>query len=251
MDRGTYAAASAGMASLLRLQIVSNNLANAATPGYKRQVLVGSEQSFEDTLAFKLGLNDRKIRGDHERVPGVVSLRTETDFSQGPIVKTGNDLDVALTHEGDFFVINTPSGEQYTRAGNFSLSDDGRLVTSDGFEVRGDGGAITIPAGGTIKIYENGSIRVNGEEVARLRVVRFDDPSGLKREGSSRFSLGNLPRPRRVDPEIVPRSLEMANVSVVGSMVSLIAVNRGFESYTKVARAIDEMNRQSLSRRRI
>ena len=145
MDRGTYIAASGGFAQLLKLQIVSNNLANVSTPGFKREILRGDVQTFEQTLASQIAPNDPYARGDQERTPGVVSVHAETDFAQGPIQDTGNPLDVALRNPKDFFVVLTPNGPRYTRAGNFTLGQNGQLVTADGMPVSGDGGAINLP----------------------------------------------------------------------------------------------------------
>src|SRR5690606_32875851 len=113
-------------------------------------------------------------RGDHERTPGTVNVRAMTDFSVGPIRETGNAFDVALRNPNEFFVVNGPSGPLYTRAGNFTLNAEGSLVTPDGLPVQGDGGAITI-TGPNVKISESGAISVNGTQVGRMQVVRFDD----------------------------------------------------------------------------
>ena len=139
MDRGIYAAASGGLSSLRLLEVISNNMANSSTVGFKAERLVGRQQSFSDTLAGTLAEQPARALGDQERTPGVTDVSTLTDFTPGPISNTGNPLNVALVKDNQFFVVQTPEGEEYTRAGNFTLDSGGTLVTPDGFPVLGDG----------------------------------------------------------------------------------------------------------------
>lgn len=247
MDRGTYVSASLGVAAEQRLEIVNNNLANVNTPGFKKQMVVGQVQTFDQTLAkLEQGI-DPYAKGDHDRTPGVTNLETRTDFSLGPIKYTGNRFDVALTNPNDFFVVNTPSGIQYTRAGNFTVSGEGSLVTADGLEVQGDGGAITINGAGA-RLTTGGAIMVNGVSVGRLQVARFDDPQVLRAAGGTRFSLpSGAAAPQQVDPHVATESLEMSNTSTVSSMIDLLATTKGFEAYTRTAQTIDQMNQTAIS----
>lgn len=247
MDRGTYVAASAGMLQFRKLDIVNNNLANLNTPGFKRQMLVGETQTFDQTLASLVANKDPYAEGDHERSPAAVNMRTVTDYSQGPIKNTGNDLDVALKNPNEFFVINTDSGPQYTRAGNFTLKDNGDLVTADGFQVSGDGGAITTSGPG-VKIAPDGSVTSNGQVVGRLQVVRIENLNDLERVGSSRFTLKQgAATPEAIVAEMVPQSLEMSNVSAISSVIDLMTANRAFDMYSKSAQAIDMMNQTAVT----
>jgi flagellar basal-body rod protein FlgG len=246
MDRGTYAAASAGLANLLKLQVVSNNLANVNTPGFKRELIVGETQSFDQTLAAQSALNDPYAQGDHDRVNGVVSVKSVTDFSPGPIQNTGNNLDVALRNDKDFFVVAGPQGQLYTRAGSFSIDAAGNLVTPDGFAIQGDGGPINIPEGGSVRITDAGEVFAGEQSLGRLQVARFEDPSILTRVGNSRFEAVSG-APEIVPAEVVPNSLEMANVSVVNNIVELMTTSRGFESYVKISQSIDELNKTAIN----
>jgi len=246
MDRGTYAAASGGLVQMRKLEVVNNNLANVNTVGFKREYIVGQNQTFEQTLASTLSLKDPYARGDHQRTPGVVDVQTATDFSPGPIKNTGNVLDVALRDPRDFFVVETPDGERYTRAGNFTLNEEAELVTVDGMRVMGDGGPINAN-GVNLSISPDGTVRAGGNVVGRLRVVRFEDPSGLQRVGGSRFTLpAGAPGPADTEPQVLPQALEMANVSAITSVLELIMTNRAFDMYTRSSRSIDEMNQQAI-----
>ncbi len=246
MDRATYSAASAEMAALRRVEVINNNLANSNTAGFKRGILVGQQQTFESTLAATLAKDDPFARGDHDRSPGVVSLEAKTDFSQGAIQATGNPLDVALRNPKDFFVVNGPSGPLYTRAGNFTMNVAGEIVTADGLQVSGDGGAIATTGVG-VSISDDGSVRSNGQTVGRLQVVRIEDTTGLRAAGGTRFSLQGGSTPAQVDADLASQSLEMSNVSVISAMIDLIAANRGFEMATKATQTVDGLNQAAIS----
>jgi flagellar basal-body rod protein FlgG len=246
MDRGTYIAASGGLIQMRKLELVNNNLANINTVGFKRQVLINDEQSFDQTFAKEFEKVDPYARGDHRRSPGAANTRAVTDFSLGPIKDTGNPLDAALRNPNDFFVINTPEGQEYTRAGNFTLNQQGTLVTADGYAVVGDGGEINADAPGAI-IETSGAVRAGGVEVARLQVVRIENTGSLERAGESRFKLrGGGNPPQQVEPDVVPGALEMANVSAISSVIDLITANRAFEMYSKSTQTIDTLNQMSI-----
>jgi len=246
MDRGIYAAASNGLAQIRKLEVVSNNLANINTVGFKKQIITADVQTFDQTLANAVVQNDPYAEPDHRRTPAAVNIRAQTDFAPGPIRDTGNPLDAALRHAKDFFVIETPNGQQLTRAGNFTLNQDGQIVTQDGLPVQGDGGAITVSGAG-LSIAPDGSVLVNGQRVARLRIVRVEDPTQLERVGATRFVPRNgAPAPVDVDGDIIPQALEMSNVSAISSVIDLIAAQRAFQMYARTAETIDGMNQVAI-----
>lgn len=239
MEKGIYAASSGGLLESLRLQMIAHNLANSETVGFKAERLVSRQQEFKDTLVGQLESSSDFAKADQARTPGVVSVASMTDFSPGPVQFTGNALNVALANENTFFVVQTPQGEQLTRAGNFTLNQNGQLVTSDGLPVMGEGGPITVGEGMPL-ITSAGVVESGGEARGRLRVVEVKDPQKLKREGGVRFS--GATDTTNVAADLIPGSVEMANSAVVESMVGLIATQRSFEAYTKVAKTIDEIN---------
>jgi flagellar basal-body rod protein FlgF len=229
-----------------KLEVVTNNLANVNSPGFKKQSMQGEVQTFDQTLARAVEAEDPFARGDHDRAAGVVNVQTVTDFSSGSIRATGNPLDVALRNPNDFFVVETPQGQRFTRAGNFTLGPEGTLTTQDGFAVQGDGGALTAE-GGSVSIGPDGALKVNDALVGTLRVVRFEDMRGLERSDGTRFSQGSAPAPADIEPDVVPQSLEMANVSVISAVVDLMTANRGFQMYTKTSETIDAMNQSAIN----
>lgn len=248
MDRGTYAAASGGLVQLRKLETINNNLANINTAGFKKEVIKTEVQSFEDTFASQLAKNDPFAKGDHERTPGSVNISSAVDFSQGSIKVTGNNLDAALSNPKHFFVVQTPAGTEYTRAGNFTINSEGELTTIDGMPVQGDGGAISVGGPGAT-IQADGSIVANGLTAGKLQVVEINDTKQLNPSGGTRYHLSKgAAAPAGVDqPEVIPAALEMANVSAVSSMVDLIQTNRAFDLYTKMAQSIDQMNQTAIS----
>ena len=245
MDRGTYVAASAGLAQFRKLEVVNNNLANINTVGFKRELLEGEAQSFDKTLASAISGNDPYAQGDHARTPGIVNVKSTTDFTQGAIQTTGNPMDVALRKPNDFFAVNTPRGIEYTRAGNFTLNSEGTLVTQDGFEVQGDGGQIQV-TGSKVSIGEDGTVIAGGVVQGSLGVFRIEDPSTLKRTGGNRFSL-SAGTAEQVQANLASGSLEMSNVSAITSVTDLISAQRAFQMYTKAAESIDGMNQVAIN----
>lgn len=245
MDIGTYAAVSGGLLQMKKLEVENNNLANSSTVGFKRQFVVAEQQAFEDTLSGQLN-QAKYARADNQRVPSVGAYETYIDFSQGAIRHTGNPLDVALRTESDFFMVNTPNGREYSRAGNFAISQNGELVMQDGLQVVGDGGTIQLPGPGA-SINQDGSIQIQGITVGRLQVARFSDLTGLEPVGGARFRLKSGPQPQQADAFVEPMSLEMSNVSAVSGMIDLIQTNRAFDAYSKAAQSLDTLNQAAIT----
>ncbi len=250
MDRGIYTATSGGLLNARRLEAIANNLANVSTVGFKAERLVSRQQDFGDTLAATIPGIPARSEGDFDRTPGVVHVASMTDFSVGPIAQTGNPLNVALAKDNQFFVVATPDGDQYTRAGNFTLTSDGVLVTPDGQPVTGDGGPLSLPPGQT-QISASGAVSVNGQVIGRLRVVQFSDLTQLERVEGVRFRAAQGAEPENVPADLVPQAVEMPNVSAIDAMVDMISAQRAFEAYQKTVRTVDEMNERVVRNIRI
>lgn len=247
MDIGTYAAASAGVLQMRKLEIQNNNLANVNTVGFKRQILVSDSENFDETFAKEFEAVDPYAKGDQQRISTAGAGVAKIDFSMGPIRQTGNPLDVALRNPNDFFVVNTPQGPEYTRAGNFTLNTNGELITQDGLRVQGDGGPIVIQ-GGAGAIFADGTVRAGLVPVGRLQVVNFADTSKLQASGGARFRLAQgAAAPTPVEAKMEPQSLEMSNASAIGGMIDLITTNRAFDAYTKAAATIDNLNQAAIT----
>lgn len=236
MDPLTIAASSGLRSRMDSLELLANNLANAATSGYK-----------DDREFYGLFTADSSEPGTGSSTLPVVEKQW-TDFSQGNLQTTGSPLDVALSGRG-FFSVNGPSGPIYTRNGNFHVSATGELVTSEGFAVRGDGGGtISVGLGKTIDIGTDGTVRQDGKAVGRLAVVDFKTPASLKKMSGAYFeSADPTAQLTAVTGTTVEQGkLENSNVPVAASTMRLVGVMRQFEMLQKAIALSGEMNKSSV-----
>ncbi len=231
MNPAMYKAVSGSVAQMRHLELVAQNLANVNTAGYK-----GERLAFAEILGKNTQEKDRK--------GGMVGVdEQKIDFSQGDIWQTGNPLDLAIDGEG-FFAIDTERGERYTRQGVFTLSPDGEMVTPNGDPLMSGGGRAIRIAGqklgsGRMEVNSEGEIRWNGKVVATIRVVKFSDPQVLSKEGKSLFRAPENAAEEATDFRIIQRSLERANVNPIEAMVTLITIQRQYESYQRSMRIMD------------
>lgn len=225
MDAAMYKALSGAVAQMRYLDVASQDLANVNTSGYKRQRL-----AFSEVLARRQPASDR--------AGGWVAIGAQrTQLAQGAVSGTGNPLDVAIEGDG-FFAIQTSRGERYTRNGGFTLKADGTLITPAGDGVLGDGGPLQI-TGQKIEIASDGTVRSDEGEIGTIKIVRFADPSQVVKEGANLFATAPTNIQPAADARIVQGSLEQSNMSPVEGMVSLITINRQFESYQRAMSLMD------------
>ena len=234
MDQGIYTAAAGAIAMEDRLNIISNNIANLNTTGFKKD-----QMSFEQYM--KQLDTSSLYPGQYRTVPiDVVAVSSSIDLSAGAPVKTGNVLDIAVMGEG-FFVVNTDKGTRYTRAGSFQLSTENTIITPQGYRVQGNGGDITIdPEKSNIVIDSTGMITQDQDELSTLQIVKIP-PEALERQGNNLFSVkeGFMPQPVE-SVSLVQGSIEKANVEPILEMVEMIAASRAYESFQKVIRAAND-----------
>lgn len=171
---------------------------------------------------------------------GIKVTKIETDFTQGEMQPTNNQLDFALKGKG-FFTVETPDGTRYTRDGSFKLDSTGQLVTSEGYPVVGTEGPITVD-GTEVSANSLGEILVDGQLVNKFAIVDFENTRDLRKtgEGLYMFEKDTEPKPREVSVEVVQGSLETANVDAVREMVEMMTLFRGYESSQRLIRAYDE-----------
>jgi flagellar basal-body rod protein FlgF len=231
---GVYTVVSGAVAEEKRLGFISNNLANALTSGYK-----SSRPVFEAVLSSSI------IDTDQADSTFVGTYDSHINFAEGPLIESGNKLDVALQGDG-FFVIQTAQGDRYTRNGQFALDTTGRLVTQDGNTVAGEGGDISIPNGKQISIASDGSVVVDKASVGKLKIVRFATKDNLRPVGNSLFENVDpldqeLPA---VNCTVNQGFHEGSNVEVLKEMIDMIACTRAYEAYGKVQQAFGDMASQ-------
>jgi flagellar basal-body rod protein FlgF len=233
-----------------RLDRVALNIANVATPGYKREV--AAARPFVEVVD-QLAASAEAAQGFAEPSAGadVSSLKVLYDIRPGTLRMTGEPLDLALTGEG-FFEVATPEGPAYTRQGNFQVDARGRLVTAQGYPVLGRNGDIylttlrpVIDAAGNITeplATEGASAQAPGMPVAQLKVVRFEDANAMRRLGDGLLAPGTgATVAGEAETHMRQGALENANVSTIQEMVQLMQTMRHAESMQKVASGYDEM----------
>jgi flagellar basal-body rod protein FlgG len=162
------------------------------------------------------------------------------DYAAGPVAQSGNPLDMAIDGDG-FFVVNTPDGPAYTRQGNFRLSADGTLVTTDGFPVQGQGGSIRI-SGNRIEIDSKGVITVDGTQAGTISMVDFPKPYALTKIGSALFVPKNAESvPEAAKGELRQAHLEGSNVETITEMVQMIETSRYFDACQRAILSFNDM----------
>lgn len=214
---------------------IVNNIANVNTAGFKKDYAYVQKELQYDFANDQLRASQDGFLAKTDQV--------YTHFEQGKIIPTGNIFDVAIHGEG-FFSVNTENGLKYTRNGQFSLDNGGRLVDNTGNPVQGDAGDIVID-GNEVFINDRGEIFVDGELVDSLQVVNITDKQKLTKQGDSLYQAGE-------DAEIAPAeeyvikqgSYEGSNVNTVTEMVKMIDLQRTYESNSKVLTTLDETLRK-------
>jgi flagellar basal-body rod protein FlgG len=220
-----------------RHEILSNNLANVSTPGFKRDDVAIVPDAVAATMP----------NANLFPLSGGGSVLQWTEFSQGFVQGTGRVLDAAINGPG-FFVVETPAGQRFTRAGAFSVSPNGTLVGPTGTPVLGQNGPIILTSN-KVTIGAGGEITDDGRLVDTLRVVDFAKPYRFVKEGSGLYA----PADPTVDPvpakgyEIAGGALEASNVVTVQTMVSMIDVLRTYEAAQRAMQFIEEANKQATS----
>ena len=212
-------------AQINRTDMVSNNLANIGTTGFKK------DQVFFHTLSDELEPKDNTTQS--------------TDFSQGHLRETGNPYDLAISGKG-FFNVETENGTGYSRDGSLHIDQDGVLRTKSNLPVLGEGGWINIISeNGTpseVKISETGEIYADGNMVDKIMITDFESPDALIKTGYGLYKANDRAVEFQVDDPIVKQGfLESSNVNPAQEMMELIEIQRQFESVQKMVRAMDDV----------
>jgi flagellar basal-body rod protein FlgF len=233
-------AVSSGLEALTeQYRTITNNLANASTPGFKR-----TRTTFRQFLD-----SASAAAGDDGQTGRRITPQQSVDFAQGVPTATGRNLDVALDGDG-FFVVETPNGPLYTRCGKFRTNNDGQLVDSMGRLVGGDNGPITIPtsvSANDVTISRDGQVSAGGRPLGKLKIVQFPDPTQLTAVGTGCFQAKANAEVKDAEKVTVQQGFyESSNVSVVEEMVGLLTVTRMYEASLKTITAQDDKNKQIL-----
>lgn len=237
MIKGIYTSASGMLSTQRRLDIISNNLANANTSGYKKESAV--KESFPEMVMQKIEGNSREEIG--ELGTGVRLEQSYTDFSMGSKRRTGNQLDMAIKGDG-FFAVETPTGQKYTKNGNFSLNRDGQIITQQGYPVLGENGEpIQTIEGRDINIDQDGQVYLGELEADSIQVVDFANREELVKSGENLFTYNGdqADIQQTEDYQLLQGYLEGSNVNTVREMTKMIEVNRLYQAQQRVMKKAD------------
>jgi len=234
MQNSEYISLSLQTALEVQMDVVANNLANMNTTAFKAEHTLFKEYMVETEGG--------------EDVSFVQDWGLSRDTSAGNLNATGNPLDVAISGNG-YFVVETESGNQFTRNGHFRLDDTGQLVTTDGSIVLDDGGQpITFTEFDTnIKIAGDGTISTDAGVLGRLDVVSFDNLQLLKKAGNSKYTTDQVPFPA-TNVTTVQGMIEGSNVNPILEMTDMIRINRAYQANSSLLTNINESQREMLRR---
>lgn len=252
MENAMFSGVFASLTTEHRMAMISNNLANVNTAGYKADHL-----AFRDTMIH--------FAHDYIREP-LENLRSEplfpeqclrsrtriatkvTDFTQGSMQYTGNQLDLAIVGDG-FYRVDTPQGEFLTRMSSFTKGPDGTLMTPQGYAVQGTNGNITLPNNArNIHLSPEGRVFADDAEIGQIDVVNLEDPQTLKKVGTNLYSAPEDtvffdPRDVGTGTKLSQGYTEASTVNAVTEMVKMIEVQRFFEAQQKVMQTSDSIDK--------
>lgn len=239
MDNSLLVSLSQQLAAYRAMDVIANNIANASTPGYKRE-----SAHFEEYVA---SMRPAEGQRGMQSVSFVKDAGIVRDTSQGALNQTGAPYDLAIAGKG-FFVMQTPQGLRYTRDGHFNLDANGQIVNSAGDILQGDGGAITIsPDDGEIRIAPDGTVSGRTGQLAKVRVVDFANEAAMVKEGSNLYSTAQVP----VTPAVVnirQGALEDSNVQPVVEISKMIEVMRAYEATATLTKNQQDMQTDAVTK---
>jgi flagellar basal-body rod protein FlgG len=266
MLRGIYTGASGMLAQQAKMDVVANNLANVDQTGFKKDTTI--LKAFPDMVMRRVNDDGLGVTpaGSYDSMPYVGKLGTGvevnevyTQFQQGALQKTENNLDLALDGKG-FFTVLTERGERYTRNGSFTLNQEGLLVTHDGYPVLGENGPIHLQQN-NFMFGEQGEIKINDALTGdpkdpigmnqnqweqpgvldKLKIVDFENTRELKKEGNSLYRSNEYTGPALAAESFKLNKgfVEKSNVSVVREMVDMIDIQRAYEANQKTIQTGD------------
>ena len=264
MQTGYYSSAAGMVTQFNRLNTIANNLANVNTNGFKEDNLIFGDymRLYKESRDELPNANNTKeaakfINRTMARVPQVVDKYT--DFGVGNMEKTDNQLDFALSRKGLFFAVQTPQGIRLTRDGSFSLNDEGKLVTKEGYAVLGDDkkpisfsttdSIITSDKNGQLSANVPGGVAMTQKK--KLFIAAVDNVKKMQKEGDNLYKLANVKDVSISEESGAVRQgfLEKSNVNAVKMMTQLIETNRLVGMYQKAMDTqMNDMNRDAIEK---
>jgi flagellar basal-body rod protein FlgG len=259
MFRSLQIAATGMLAQETELDTIANNMANANTTGFKRQTAEFEDLLYQNVRTAGPTMDGGSTGPTQTQVgSGSRVIATSRSFAQGTLTQTGNTYDLGIQGPG-FFQVMRPNGElAYTRAGSFSLDNQGRIVTSDGYPIQpqitvpNNATSVTIGADGTVTAGQPNT--TSTANLGQIQLATFVNTNGLNSVGQNLYeATASSGQPLTGAPGVnalgtlQQGSLEASNVDIVNEMVNLISAQRAYEINSKVVTAADEMLRNATS----
>jgi len=253
MLRGLYTAAAGMISQQRRQEMLTDNMANASTPGYKADQ--ASLRTFPSLLIAALSqtVENPNLPVNNELATGVYLQEKTLNFLQGDLMETGNNTDMAILNgnvpEGGMllFAVETEEGIRYTRNGNFTIDSDGTLVTMQGYPVLDENGNPITLNGEDFQLRTDGTLIENGEELAQINVVLAENANDLVKEGNGLFRFegeGGEPESVVGNPAVTfqlqQRFLERSNVDPAQTMTDMLNAYRMFEANQAILQSYDQ-----------
>ncbi len=238
MIKGLYRSGSAMIPRIRQQETIANNLANASTPGYKKDSVFTQELTRAQAKHYPR-------RTDWE-TPMINQVYT--DLAQGSLDKTGNELDLAIEGQGFFQIEGEDGSRELTRAGNFEVDQAGYIINSEGKRLLSEGGPINVAGNSAVTVSEAGQVEVDGDIVSTIQVVQVEDPTQLQKVGKNDFILPDGVEPVPAQNYFVRQGyLENANVDVVKHMVEMIIAFREYEASANALKTQDQSLEQLIN----
>jgi flagellar basal-body rod protein FlgF/flagellar basal-body rod protein FlgG len=229
MSSGYYSAVSGAVARMQALDVLTNNLSNVGTAGFKKS-----------TVNFSSYLDEAGQAGNAKGINYSFIGSVVPDMSDGTAIETGNPLNLAIMGEG-FFKVQGEDGFFFTRQGSFRLDPDGVLITPTGHKVMGAGGPIILGTN-EITVSKDGQISTANGSAGKMNLYRFDDMSQLERVKDGVFKAVDGAEEKIVqNPAIMQGRIEGSNVNILQEMAQMVAGVRYFESYEKIMKNYSEL----------
>ncbi len=234
MENSIYIGLSRQTALRRELSLVANNIANINTTSFKRELGVYAVAPTKTTSTEKLDF--------------VIDHGSSVSFEPGSIKSTENDFDIAINGPG-FITIDDGTGIKYTRNGSLSLTSENQLITRDGDAVVDDAGApIIVPLDGRkLQIGVDGTISLDNEIIAKIKLAEFDSPHLLQKRGDSKFETTEQPR-EPINSRVLQGKLETSNVTAVKELVRMVDIQRSYEAINKFLEREGERQRTAIQR---
>lgn len=213
------------------MRVIANNIANAATTGYRSEGVIFSEYVQRVPEAASLSMGQGNVRN--------------TSFEQGGLTQTRGTFDFAIEGDG-YFLVETPGGERLTRAGAFTPNAEGELVTYDGYRVLDAGGApLFVPPGTTIAVAGDGTLSADGTPLGQMGLVQPNDPKDMIREDGVMFRADSGYEPAE-GARVLQGFVEDSNVNAIHQLARMIEVQRAYEMGQKFLEREDERVRGAM-----